>query len=194
MQKEWYQIMIFYMQFNAANIAGIIQITNVKQESLYYLIRIPPHWKTSYNLLGVSQDVIGSIEQISHSSWPNYQIKIGSKLITKVYHLNNSRHQLMLAPTVHWLITGNLIENNYVVHDFHHQVIMTVDNIYFKNGHEGYLLNINDNAEYKVGILLAAVLNQTSRNTKNKRSLERLKGRQLRVQLKRNINFPSDKN
>ena len=128
-------IMIFYMQFNAANIAGIIQITNVKQEPLYYLIRIPPHWKTSYNLL-----------------------------------------------------------NNYVVHDFHHQVIMTVDNIYFKNGHEGYLLNINDNAEYKVGILLAAVLNQTSRNTKNKRSLERLKGRQLRVQLKRNINFPSDKN
>ena len=106
-------IMIFYMQFNAANIAGIIQITNVKQEPLYYLIRIPPHWKTSYNLL---------------------------------------------------------------------------------NGHEGYLLNINDNAEYKVGILLAAVLNQTSRNTKNKRSLERLKGRQLRVQLKRNINFPSDKN
>ncbi|MCO6542670.1 MAG: hypothetical protein J6584_01725 [Lactobacillus sp.] len=185
--------MIFYMQFNAANIPGVIEVTNVKQEQLYYLIRTQPHWKTSYNLLGISQDVIGQIKQISSSNWPNFKITIGSQAITNVYHVSNSRHQLMIAPSLHWIIKGNLFENNYIVHNFHHKLIMTVDNIYFKNGHEGYLLNIEDTAEPKIGILLAAVLNQTSRNTKNKRSIERLKGQQMKVSLKRNIDMHLNK-
>ncbi|MBA1394154.1 hypothetical protein EQ500_09825, partial [Lactobacillus sp. XV13L] len=93
--------MIFYMQFNAANIPGIIQVSDVQQQPHYYLIRIPPNWRTSYNLLGTSQDVIGSIEQISTNRWPNYEIKIGEQLITKIIHLSNTKRQLMLAPKLH---------------------------------------------------------------------------------------------
>lgn len=166
--------MIYYLQFNAANLPGLIQVNNSAHQPTYFLQRLPPRWQKNYELLGMSQDRIGTIQQTSRSIWPNYQVQIGDRDMTKVLHLSNSQHQLMVAPGMHWLIQGHLIENNYIIYNYSHQMMMTVDNIYYKNGHEGFLLNIHRPTDHKVALLIAAVLNQTSRNTKNNRSLKRL--------------------
>lgn len=166
--------MIFYLQFNAANVSGVIQVNDEKNNAVYYLTRFDRKLRNSYDLLGIGGDAIGSIKQTSTDSWTNYNITIGDNEVSKLIHITNTRKQFLIATNLHWIVTGDLVENNYRVHNIWHDLIMTVDNIYFKNGHEGYFINITNNVDPKIGILIAAVLNQTSRNTKNKRTLDRL--------------------
>lgn len=175
--------MIYYLQFNAANLPGVIQVTNQQQELCYYLIRTAPRWKINYELFTPLQTKLGNITQITTHPWANYQIKLANILITKLIHLTSNRRQLMIAPSLHWLVSGDLLANNYLVHDFHHHLVMSVDNIYLKNGHEGYLLQISPQVDEKIGLLLAAVLNQTSRLSKNQRSIKHWPLHRLRTNL-----------
>ncbi|UQS81657.1 hypothetical protein MOO45_05485 [Bombilactobacillus folatiphilus] len=181
--------MIYYLQFNMANLPGVIQVSNQLQQTEYILLRQKPRWKVNYELSTPSQETVGQIYQTNMRIWPNYQIILDDQKITKLIHLNNTRHQLMIAPTLHWLISGNLVANNYLVHDFKHHLIMSMDNIYLKNGHEGYLLQIVPQIDIRLGFLIAAVLNQTSRQIKNQQSIKNWRKNNLRVKLSNNYNF-----
>ncbi|NVY97078.1 hypothetical protein HU830_08085 [Lactobacillus sp. DCY120] len=173
--------MIYYLKFNAANLPGIIQVNDTEKKFAYLLVKTAPTWQQNYQLRTANQTVVGGIYQTSAHLWPNYSLVLGDHCVAKIIHLNVSRHQLMLVPTFHWIIHGNLIENNYFIQGPHRKIMMTVDNIYYPDGHEGYLLRIAASVEPPLGILIAAILNQTSRKNKTQRSYRRFLNRRWSV-------------